>query len=931
MFVDNNLGKKLSLFALVATLTACGSSSGEDTTAPVISLVGASSINVNHNEAYTDGGATATDDVDGGVTVTTTGSVDTSTVGVYTLTYMATDAAGNEASETRTVNVLDVTAPVITLTGEADITVYQNSTYNDEGATAIDAVDTNVTVNTTGSVDTSTIGVYTLTYTAADAAGNENILTRTVNVVPIMLKGTAAGGAAIVGSVTVKGANGNIKTALIEADGSYEVDVTGLTAPYRLRAEGQVGGKHYKLHSYAEEATIDGTVNITPFTDLIIANTAHQLAENFFDSAIDTDLDEDELAAQEDALQDKLQNIFDALGLDTALDLLNTSFSADHSGLDAALDLISIETGDDNIATITNLLDNTSITDDITDSEDNDTELMVDEEQLNSVVSDTLAIASLFANLTDSFAGGLPTAEAITVNFSADFLNSDTFLTQFLTEITTDPSLINLSFVSVSIEDLDSEAGTATVFFTTALNGIVRMDDFDKWQVIKDDSNSWRIFGNQRIVEIDNLHYHCNDYDGTDAESGACGINTLVEDNDTTNNGSGDAPILSAKVSILDENDEIKDVFYMGTPDGESEIFIYNEELENYTGDWRAFGDTTGEIPASVFAAGDTVQYQLFLDNLDLSSASEPSVTGDVFATYTHRISFAPKEQGLYPIVDDETLANLSDFVVGEDLAVSWQLAEGTLSDSVLVQINDDMGNFIASIEHDAPTLTATSLTLDGSMFDEELPEDYDESAGFMVILRVYAIDSMTGQLHSTDYRQDITPAASLICGYESGWDDDLSEPINPNSFADFQSVVAECGVPVALTKADIAGKTFVENDDEEETKTYNNDGSATKAEPSSGVFNGTNEQIDFNWYIETVDDVTYLVLETGSDIDAGDDFPKGFWLRDTSALSSIVGTKGESGAVYNFITYSEKSNFSDENRASGSDGEIWNTDFDLQ
>ena len=42
---------------------------------------------------YTDAGATA----DGGETVTTSGSVDvTSTVGTYTITYSATDAAGND-------------------------------------------------------------------------------------------------------------------------------------------------------------------------------------------------------------------------------------------------------------------------------------------------------------------------------------------------------------------------------------------------------------------------------------------------------------------------------------------------------------------------------------------------------------------------------------------------------------------------------------------------------------------------------------------------------------------------------------------------------------------------------------------------------------------------------------------------------------------
>ena len=54
---------------------------------------------------WTDAGATA----DGGETVTSSGTVDTSTVGTYTITYSATDAAGNTGTATRTVTVVDTT------------------------------------------------------------------------------------------------------------------------------------------------------------------------------------------------------------------------------------------------------------------------------------------------------------------------------------------------------------------------------------------------------------------------------------------------------------------------------------------------------------------------------------------------------------------------------------------------------------------------------------------------------------------------------------------------------------------------------------------------------------------------------------------------------------------------------------------------------
>ena len=114
----------------------------------------------------------------------TTGTVDTDTVGEYTLTYTSTDASGNAGTATRTVNVVDTTAPVVTVTGTNPLTleVAQDATYTDDGATATDASGT-VTVVTTGSVNPQVVGTYTKTYTSTDASGNAGTATRTVNVV----------------------------------------------------------------------------------------------------------------------------------------------------------------------------------------------------------------------------------------------------------------------------------------------------------------------------------------------------------------------------------------------------------------------------------------------------------------------------------------------------------------------------------------------------------------------------------------------------------------------------------------------------------------------------------------------------------------------------------------------------------------------------
>ena len=156
-----------------AATTVTFSITDVDEIPPVITVTSGTDT-VEMGSTWTDAGATA----DGGETVTSSGTVDTSTVGTYTITYSATDAEGNTGTATRTVTVVDTTAPVITVTSGTD-TVEMGSTWTDAGATA----DGGETVTSSGTVDTSTVGTYTITYSATDAEGNTGTATRTVTVV----------------------------------------------------------------------------------------------------------------------------------------------------------------------------------------------------------------------------------------------------------------------------------------------------------------------------------------------------------------------------------------------------------------------------------------------------------------------------------------------------------------------------------------------------------------------------------------------------------------------------------------------------------------------------------------------------------------------------------------------------------------------------
>lgn len=76
-------------------------------------------------------------------------------------------------------------AAVLTLLGDAPMTIEQGTTYAEPGATAMDNLDGDISgdIVITGSVDSSTIGSYTITYSVTDSNGNQTVTTRVVEVI----------------------------------------------------------------------------------------------------------------------------------------------------------------------------------------------------------------------------------------------------------------------------------------------------------------------------------------------------------------------------------------------------------------------------------------------------------------------------------------------------------------------------------------------------------------------------------------------------------------------------------------------------------------------------------------------------------------------------------------------------------------------------
>lgn len=105
------------------------------------------------------------------------------------------DGAGTQTSDNRTSNggsgsnsdpdnstdTADTTKPTITLIGESSVTHLQGPVYIDAGAYAIDDIDGELTPIQTGSVGDFE-GIYIITHTATDNAGNTASVSRTVTV-----------------------------------------------------------------------------------------------------------------------------------------------------------------------------------------------------------------------------------------------------------------------------------------------------------------------------------------------------------------------------------------------------------------------------------------------------------------------------------------------------------------------------------------------------------------------------------------------------------------------------------------------------------------------------------------------------------------------------------------------------------------------------
>lgn len=155
-----------------------------DTIPPEIKLDGDTSYKQSYKTEYTEPGFTATDNYDGDLTEKVQITKEDIDENTYNLIYEVQDSSGNKSFTKRNIIVIDDVEPILKLNGQANMRVVLNSKYNEKGATATDEIDGDLTskIDISGSVDTSKVGIYTITYNVKDNSGNEVTKARRVEV-----------------------------------------------------------------------------------------------------------------------------------------------------------------------------------------------------------------------------------------------------------------------------------------------------------------------------------------------------------------------------------------------------------------------------------------------------------------------------------------------------------------------------------------------------------------------------------------------------------------------------------------------------------------------------------------------------------------------------------------------------------------------------
>jgi hypothetical protein len=159
----------------------------------------------------------------------------------------------------------------------------------------------------------------------------------------------------LAGQVTLRDSSAVRKDKVTDtgSDGSFTIDVAGMTAPFILKATGTADGVSRTMFSFADKP---GTANINPLSTVALANAAGvDDPADVFDKSDSAMLDKVKsgMRASVATLQLKLKPLLDEFSAGNA-NPVEDDFTANHEGLDAVFDNVKVVIANGTL-TITNV------------------------------------------------------------------------------------------------------------------------------------------------------------------------------------------------------------------------------------------------------------------------------------------------------------------------------------------------------------------------------------------------------------------------------------------------------------------------------------------------------------------------------------------------------------------------------------------------
>ena len=222
---------------------------------PVITLNGNIESNACSSNSYIEEGYTAIDNYDGDIT-----SQVTIENNINERIYKVKDSSNNEAKVIRKINITDNEGPSIKLKGEENVYILLNDTYKESGYIIEDNCDSEITnIKIDNKVDTTKVGVYTITYTATDSSNNQSSVKRYVYVYNPKTSQNMTGSEKGVIYLTFDDGPSTYTTKILDTLKKYDIKATFFvtssgsdSAIKREFEEGHTVALHTSTHNYSK-------------------------------------------------------------------------------------------------------------------------------------------------------------------------------------------------------------------------------------------------------------------------------------------------------------------------------------------------------------------------------------------------------------------------------------------------------------------------------------------------------------------------------------------------------------------------------------------------------------------------------------------------------------------------------------------------------